>query len=320
MHYIFCVSGFSGTGKDEFCRRLVEGHSAVHTGLADPAKRHMADIYGFTHDQLFGPSHMRNAGDPRYPKTAITKAGARLADMSELLDISGDDHTDPEKIWWCADLDLTDETEIRNLVMAPNGSACAGKKLFQSRRLGGTQVRIFFEDTNPMFFLSPREALQKYCDLMNRMYLCTWVQAGVELHRKLAVLRDILTRDDQVSRPVHAYDRMLGLMPNEFRVGSEASFHRQATYDVVTCFSDFRHRHEIRYVREAERERGGFRTVLIRVKRPGVEKPPFNHRSETEQATIPDSEFDYVVDNNNTISGLHAVVDTIVSQVKGESK
>lgn len=317
---MFCVSGFSGTGKDEFCRRLVEGHGAVHTGLADPAKRHMADIYGFTRDQLFGPSQMRNAGDPRYPKTAITKAGARLADRSELLDANGDD-VDPEKIWWCADLDLTDKTEIRNLVMAPSDSACAGKKLFQSKKLGGTRVRIFFEDTNPMFFLSPREALQKYCDLMNQMYLCTWVQAGVELHRKLAVLKDVIVADNQISRPIYAYDRMFGLMPNKSGIGTEAVFHREATRDVITCFSDFRHRHEINYVHEiADGERGDFKAVLIRVKRPGVEKPPFNHRSETEQATIPDSEFDYVVDNNDTVSSLHAMVDTIVSQVKGEGK
>jgi hypothetical protein len=108
------------------------------------------------------------------------------------------------------------------------------------------------------------------------------------------------------------YCRMLGLMPNDGSRFTDCS-------DVITCFSDFRHRHEIRYVREAAARFEDFTPVLIRVKRPGVDKPPFNHRSETEQATIPDSEFDYVVDNNDTIESLHATVDTIVEQVKARA-
>jgi len=333
MHFMFCVSGFSGTGKDEFCRRLVEKHSAVHTGLADPAKRHMADVYGFSRDQLFGPSHMRNAGDPRYPKTFLTESGARPAEGSELLlDTSEDSYTDPEKTWWCADFTSRDQLNqeagpMHDLTIvwnAEQSTVLSGSSPIPSKNLGHMRVRAFFEGTDPRFFLSPREALQKYCDLLNRMYLCTWVRAGVDLHRKLAMLRDAIIRDNQVSSPLYAYDRMSGLMPNEFKTaidGLEIDFCRPATRDVVTCFSDFRHKHEIKYVREAEHglvegERGYFKVVLIRVKRPGVEIPPFNHRSETEQATIPDSEFDYVVDNNDTVEGLHAVADTIVEQVK----
>lgn len=315
---MICVSGFSGTGKDEFCRRLVEGHGAVHTGLADPAKRHMADIYGFTRDQLFGPSQMRNAGDPRYPKTVITEIGARPAEKSDLLlDKNSDRYTDPEKNWWCAETDLASPNRLfENMTVVWGDPPCVmlGSESLPAKRLDKTRVQIFFGDTDPRFFLSPREALQLYCDLMNQLYLCTWVRAGVDVHRKLAEWGDQEFSGGAKLRWV--YDRMEGLKPNDGSRFSDGG-------DVITCFSDFRHWHEIRYVREAERnlaEGEDFKAVLIRVKRPGVEKPPFNHRSETEQATIPDSEFDYVVDNNDTISGLHAVVDTIVSQVKGESK
>ena len=334
MHYMFCVSGFSGVGKDEFCHRLVEKHGAVHTGLADPAKRHMADVYGFSRDQLFGPSAMRNAGDPRYPKIAVTEAGARLAEKSELmLDTSEDCHINPEKNWWCVDFDLSHRTGIGEdmTVIWGGSSPCVmiGAEAIPCRKLDGARIRIFFEDVDPRFFLSPREALQKYCNLMNNLYLCSWVRYGVDVHRKLAMLRDPIVQDNQVSQPLYAYDRMLGL----YQVGSvfESALNndcsrtgkpgRVLTRDVITCFSDFRHRHEIQYVREAQEQLqegqfGDFKAILVRLKRPGIEKPPYSHRSETEQVTIPDDEFDFVVDNNADVEGLHNTVDKIVEMVK----
>jgi hypothetical protein len=48
-------------------------------------------------------------------------------------------------------------------------------------------------------------------------------------------------------------------------------------------------------------ERGG---KLIRVKRPGVDKAEWNHPSETEQLTIPDEDFDYVLQNDGTLEDL----------------
>ena len=306
MHYMFCVSGFSGVGKDEFCHRLVEKHGAVHTGLADPAKRHMAEVYGFSRDQLFGPSAMRNAGDGRYPKTILTEMGARPVKSDELLlNPSDDDYTDPEKVWWC--LDMPDDANACN--EAANAAVVMGHlDHLPSQKIEGA-MRFFFDSTNPKFFLSPREALQLHCNLMNDLYLCTWVRHGVEVHRKLALLRDKLITDNQVSRPTYSYDRMTGLC-------IDRDLERGLTRDVVTCFSDFRHWHEIRYVEEAEREFGDFKTVLIRVKRPGIETPPYDHRSETEQATIPDHEFNFVVNNARDVASLHEDVDNIVTAVK----
>lgn len=305
MHYIFCVSGFSGVGKDEFCKRLVEQYGAVHTGIADPAKRHMADVYGFSREQLFGPSHMRNAGDPRYPKNIVDQIGGRPCEP-------GDSCPGGEKNWWRADItprmaseaDMTCITGGKPIVMI-------GSEVIPSTHLpgAGSTIRIFFDDTDPRFFLSPRETLQKYCDLMNQMYLCTWVRAGIDVHKKLAECGD--EKHSGGAKLRFAYDRMDGLRFND---GT-----RFAYADTVTCFSDFRHWHEIRYAREeAERSSGDFKAVLVRVKRPGIDKPPFNHRSETEQATIPDGEFDYVVDNNASVEDLHKTVDTIVEQVRSK--
>jgi len=86
-HLMICVSGFSGTGKDEVAGRLVRTHGAVQTGLADPAKRHMADLYGFTEHQLFGPSSARNGGDLRYPKN--NARGLRRSEVTAESPVDG---------------------------------------------------------------------------------------------------------------------------------------------------------------------------------------------------------------------------------------
>jgi hypothetical protein len=283
---MFCVSGFSGVGKDEFCRRLVKKHGATHTGLADPAKRHMADVYGFSRDQLFGPSASRNAGDPRYPKTCLTSIpSSRPALKTDLLLNPEEDYTDPRKNWWLVDIN----DEMLSFPIYTGLRECPNCPI-----LGvSSMTRYFIEDTDPRFFLSPREALQLYCNLLNDLFLCTWVRHGVEVHKTLAQ-RDFL------------YDRMAGLF-----------IYRHATKnagDFISCFSDFRHIHEIKYVKANQSD--NLKVVLVRVKRPGIEKPPFNHRSEIEQTTIPDSDFDFVVNNDASVKDLHDMVDAIVAETK----
>jgi hypothetical protein len=59
-----------------------------------------------------------------------------------------------------------------------------------------------------------------------------------------------------------------------------------------------------------------FIPVLIRVKRPSIPNPPYNHRSETEMATIPDSVFDFVVNNNGTVEDLHGFAKLILQAIK----
>ena len=73
--YMICVSGFSGVGKDEFCKPIIHDFKFHHIGWVDPAKRHMHDLYNFSEQQLFGESKYRNAGDIRYPKNFFYRAG-----------------------------------------------------------------------------------------------------------------------------------------------------------------------------------------------------------------------------------------------------
>jgi len=62
------LSGEAGAGKDAVARILVEEHGWVSHSLSGPMKRFMADLMGFTDDQLYGASKFRNEPDPRWAR------------------------------------------------------------------------------------------------------------------------------------------------------------------------------------------------------------------------------------------------------------
>lgn len=236
-HVMLAVSGFSGSGKDEFVSGLRKTTDLTQVGLVDPAKRHMAEIYGFTKEQLFGPSKNRNAGDTRYPKTKAQEDGIhRVQDM--FVDRAG------------------------NLIT----------------------------EGDPNYWLSPREALQKYCELMNLLYPNTWIRKAIDTHQ-------------MVGTGNYLYDSWAGLTPHE---------HITRTGLVVTVSADFRHLNEF----EELDKKTDMNVYYVRIKTKRVPYPPFNHRSETEQVQIPDSRFDFIVDNDGTIEDLHARAANIMSEVQ----
>lgn len=243
-HYVLCISGYSGSGKDEFASQIITDTGAPKIGLADPAKRHMADIYGFSEEQLFGPSSCRNAGDVRY-----LREEARSMTAEDLQDAT----TGDPKIW-----------------------------------------------------LSPREALQRYCELMNLMYENTWVRKSLETHKIMTETQKIRGCDYLYWE----YDRMMGLVR---RLDSQENL--ASVPDIFfSCSADFRHWHEIILARQMTTE--FFIPVLIRVKRPSIPNPPYNHRSETEMADIPDSVFDFVINNDETVEELHKLARKVLMAVK----
>lgn len=297
-HFSVCFAGYSGVGKDECAGRLVQTTSAIHTGLADPAKRHMADLYGFTKEQLFGPSHFRNAGDPRYPKNIIRDIGYRNCgtgeEISKLENVYGVLRKD-KKYVEVETRDLTGVDEVKSKPGWPEVPR-------QSMKMGRT--RYFIEKDHPNFFLSPREALQLYCNLMNELHLDTWIHKGIEIHKQLAEVSQI--EGKQIARK-YVYDRMLGVV--DTNGDSDPQRFLPVGSDFFTCFSDFRHRHEINLIRKAA---DTYTPVVIRVKSPRVPKPPYDHRSELEQETIPDSAFDFVINNDASLEELYAMVDRVV--------
>lgn len=278
-HIMVCISGWSGTGKDEAASRLVGTHGAVQTGLADPAKRHLADVYGFTEAQLFGPSAMRNAGDPRYPKNVVAELGLRVEAGKYVLDLNG-----PFDRF--AAITVARRHGLKDLVEAASEFGKDGL-------LSGAPRRFTADLEDPRFSLSPREALQLYCEQLNNLHINTWIAKGVSDQATIA-------------SGGYLYTRMGGL-------SVDRSGHWNPRTSVVTCFADFRHIHEFQYARTAAGR--GMTPVLVRVKRPSVARPPYQHRSEVEQTRVRDAAFDFVLDNSGTVADLHAGVDRIIAEV-----
>lgn len=286
--YVVCISGYSGSGKDELAKQLIEGHGAIKVGLADPAKRHLADLYGFSEDQLFGPSASRNAGDLRYLKTEAAAKNIKPSQASYENPPEGlhGELVEGVKYW-----------EIHTRGRYGDRFAWVPEKL-------GNSIQ-YIPEGHPQFWLSPREALQKYCELMNTMYEDTWVRKAFEVHRSLG---EVLPASENMPGNNWAkfdYTQMEGI---------KFSTKRQlADGPVITCSSDFRHIHEVVMAKRVVTKE--FMPVLVRVKRPSVPDPPYDHRSETEMAKISDDQFDVVIDNNGSVEDLHAQADRIVRVV-----
>ncbi len=64
---LIAFTGYSGSGKSTACDYLVAQHGFRTAAFADPLKRMAKIAFGFTDEQLWGPSEMRNAPDLRYP-------------------------------------------------------------------------------------------------------------------------------------------------------------------------------------------------------------------------------------------------------------
>lgn len=290
---MICISGWAGTGKDECSGRLVKVHRAFHTGLADPGKRHGLDAYGFTEEQLWGPSKYRNAGDSRYPKPVLKEFGFRNDGVGT----------------WSSTVDRSNRDE-----MFLKGKSWMGPQLafmhaaMRSDTEGPQTVTV--QDTDPAWFLSPREFLQLYMELCNTLYADTWIDKGIADHRRLA------TGD-------YTYSRMSGTtkgstFENRKQWASLSSDEEYVDSSmIVTCFSDFRHVHEHRKAKAAADSQ--LVPVLVRIKRTTVPNPPFKHRSETEQTRIRDAAYDFVIDNSGYLEDLYGRVDDIVRQCSDSS-
>lgn len=66
---ILGIMANAGAGKDTAADHLVAKHGFVKMSLADEMKRICRKVYDFSNDQLWGPSHMRNEPDRRYPRS-----------------------------------------------------------------------------------------------------------------------------------------------------------------------------------------------------------------------------------------------------------
>lgn len=66
---IIGISGLANSGKDTAADFLVGRYGFAKTSFADPMKNIARDVFGFSYEQLWGPSEARNAPDERYPRS-----------------------------------------------------------------------------------------------------------------------------------------------------------------------------------------------------------------------------------------------------------
>lgn len=70
---IIGLTGKAGCGKSTAADALA-ARGWVVLSLADPLKRICQDVFGWTHDRLWGPSEARNAPDPRWDGLTARRA------------------------------------------------------------------------------------------------------------------------------------------------------------------------------------------------------------------------------------------------------
>lgn len=95
---IISIGGFAGSGKDTACNYLVEKYGFKKTSYAAPLKQMVKIAFGFTDEQLYGPSSKREEQDERYPTPGIcTLCGQQCRDF----DAQGPSENDlPEGYRW----------------------------------------------------------------------------------------------------------------------------------------------------------------------------------------------------------------------------
>jgi len=65
---LIVLSGEAGAGKDSLAQLLCKEYGWELFSLAAPLKRFAGDMFGFTDEQLYGPSSARNAPDSRWAR------------------------------------------------------------------------------------------------------------------------------------------------------------------------------------------------------------------------------------------------------------
>lgn len=75
------VVGRAGSGKDTIGNILLGCPARLFSvmSFATPIKMFCKEVFAFSHDQLWGPSEMRNTPDPRYPRADGTYLSPREA-------------------------------------------------------------------------------------------------------------------------------------------------------------------------------------------------------------------------------------------------
>lgn len=276
------VTGQAGSGKDTVADRLVEEHGYVKIALADPLKRLGMHVFGFSEQQLWGPSEFRNEFDERFNMCEIVSGGVKFGPKSKLSAI--------RKVcdggWYVSARALQEYgPEWLASVVGYENYAEHGEELMES-------LCMWFK------FLG-----HKYAELSPRIMLqhlgTEWGRIHVE-----KILGDNMI---WVSAMLRTAAEALKGYPYDRRHGLDMVHEGPAPAGVVV--SDVRFFNELAAIKGAE-------GTLIRVKRPETDKKAAKtgiggHASEMEQKSFKDEQFNYVIMNVGTLDELLEKVDKV---------
>lgn len=193
---IIGICGKAGSGKDTTAMILVRERGYVVVALADAMKRFLVEVYGFTEEQLWGPSEKRNAPDFRYPRPGADAKAARR----RFVDLMSDVFIDLGEM-------LGDPLTIRQAhLRQAYDLACT--RLVEDRRV--TQNKTDASEAKEAAehgWLTPRYALQQLGTEWGRnCYLDTWINIVVRIAKEL-----LLKETDKHETDIPQYTPMGGL-------------------------------------------------------------------------------------------------------------
>lgn len=263
---IMLLTGAAGSGKDTVASFLVKNHEAVAIAQADPMKRLAKIIFGFTDDQLWGPSESRNAVDERYviPEgTQFLDPGPQVVAWTDASMHTWSDH-DGLVRGWLADVfpDATGEELSSHL---------------HSLDRWISDLRAVYGNIGSEKKLTPRVVLQTMGTEWGRKIDPTmWSKYALRVAEKLL-------------EGGYTYDRVTGLISEPSNVGAP-----------MVVITDGRFKNELLNVLKI----GGVTVKITSPTEDGsaVEKAGVaGHRSEAEQKTIPDHFFSFHFTNDKRL-------------------
>lgn len=144
--------------------------------------------------------------------------------------------------------------------------------------------------------LTPRYALQKLGTEWGRdCYENIWVEYALRLAKQL------------VGSDLYRYSQDRGVYPVHPAYPMVAPDNIIPPWEGVVI-PDCRFKNEFALIRAAGAK-------LVRVKRKGLDKPPWDHPSETEQTEVPDDYFDYVFQNDGALEDVPAKIATMMEKL-----
>lgn len=138
---LIVLSGEAGAGKDSVADILVASHGYEKFSLSTEMKVFCGRVFGFSDDQLYGPSNFRNAPDPKWarpcPNCDATRPGNCFTHLCDTCSGTGKlNDNSPRRI-----LQLLGDEWARQMIH-PDIWTMAARPLLEQKLAAGTKIVI----------------------------------------------------------------------------------------------------------------------------------------------------------------------------------